>query len=177
MPGFKRKYACQQYNISTSAMSKILKEQDQILELANSGIDVNMKANNPGKNSAVEQLLYEWYVSQKNANVTATGPMLRAKAKELSTESGTEECNFSSGWLDGFRRRYNLKSKSKNSSSGAGSPHKHRGIRVEQTMRTGNSSFIKTEPEFEPGSSSLPSPPPHLLEELVDMKPSQNLPY
>ena len=91
MPGFKRKYACQQYNISTSAMSKILKEQDQILELANSGIDVNMKANNPGKNSAVEQLLYEWYVSQKNTNVTVTGPMLRAKAKELSTESGTEE--------------------------------------------------------------------------------------
>ena len=98
-----------------------MKDKDQILELAKTGIDQNMKAKHMGKNSLLENILYDWYVSQKKANITVTGPMLKAKAKELSN-SGTEECNFSNGWLDGFRKRYNVKLTSKSSSSTADNP-------------------------------------------------------
>jgi hypothetical protein len=36
-PGFKRSIACQQYDISTSCISQILKEKDNILRIASTG--------------------------------------------------------------------------------------------------------------------------------------------
>jgi hypothetical protein len=48
--------------------------------------------------------------------------MLKAKAKELSN-SGTEDCVFSNGWLDGFRKRYSIQLLSKKTSPGADSPN------------------------------------------------------
>jgi len=106
-PGFKRSIACQQYDISTSCISQLLKDKDQILELAKTGVDKNMKSKPMGRNSLLEHILYDWYVIQKKNGLTVTGPMLKAKAKELSN-SGEQECSFSNGWLDGFRKRYRV---------------------------------------------------------------------
>lgn len=121
-PGFKRSITCQQYGISSSCISQILKDKDQILELAKTGVDKNMKSKPMGRNSLLEQILYDWYVGQKKANITVTGPMLKAKAQELSN-SGTDACSFSNGWLDGFRKRYSIQLTSKKSSSGSESPN------------------------------------------------------
>ena len=95
-------------------MSSILKNKDKYLDLAKSGVDMNKKANTKGQNSLLEQILYDWYIVQKKANINVTGPMLRTKAEELAV-SGTDPCSFSVGWLDGFKRRFNIQLKNKKS--------------------------------------------------------------
>jgi hypothetical protein len=47
-----------------------MRDKDQILELAKTGFDKNMKTKPMGKNSLLEHILYDWYVSQKKANVS-----------------------------------------------------------------------------------------------------------
>jgi hypothetical protein len=93
-----------------------------ISESLSTGVDINMKSKPMGRNNLLETILYDWYVSQKSANITVTGPMLKAKAKELSN-SGTEECVFSNGWLDGFRKRYSIQLTNKKSSTGTDNPN------------------------------------------------------
>jgi hypothetical protein len=85
-----------------------LKKKDQILAMANSpGVDPSMKSLNLGKNSLLEQILYDWYKNQTKAGVNVTGPMLRSKAEELSSASEVS-CSYSCGWLEGFKKRYKI---------------------------------------------------------------------
>ena len=88
-------------------MSRILKTKDKYLELAKSGVNMNNKSSKREQNSLLEQILYDWYIDQKKANVNVTGPMIQAKAEELS-HSGTDTCKFSAGWLERFKQRYNI---------------------------------------------------------------------
>ena len=238
-PGFKRDEACKEYGIQRSCISSILKKKDEILGMANSpGVDPTTKSFNLGKNSLLEQILFEWYKNQTMSGVNVTGPMLRSKAEELSSASEVK-CNFSCGWLEGFKKRYKIQFKNsrkealietKNNSlleqilaqwvkhqqscniivSGPAlkskaeelakvcastsegfkftttwldSFKKRHGIRFrtvsEQTPTTTavTSPATKTEPGFEPRSYSLPPPPPHLWQDLVDQKPPPNLPH
>jgi hypothetical protein len=237
-PGFKRDEACKEYGIKRSCISTILKNKDRILAMANSpGVDPSTKSFNFGKNSLLEQILYDWYKNQANVGVNVTGPMLRSKAEELSSASEIK-CNFSCGWLEGFKRRYKIQFKysrkealieTKNNSlleqilaqwvmhqqscniivSGPAlkakaeelakvcastsegfkftttwldSFKKRFGIRfrtISEQASTIGTSQTKTEPGFEPRSSSLPLPPPpsHLWQDLVDQKPPPNLPH
>jgi preprotein translocase subunit SecA len=224
--------ACQKYNISAPCASKILQAKDEILELAKSGVNTNMKAKHVGRNSLVEQILFDWYKNQTKAGVNVTGPMLKSKAEELSSASEVS-CSFSTGWLDGFKRRYQIQFKSSQKESRQETKNnglleqilaqwvkhqqacnvivtgpalkakaeelakvcastsegfkfstiwldsfkKRHGIRFrsasEQITTFENSPVSKTEP----GPSSLPPPPPHLMEELMDVKPPPNLHY
>jgi hypothetical protein len=88
-------------------MHAILKDKDKYLELAKSGVNMNNKSSKREQNSLLEQILYDWYIDQKKANVNVTGPMIQAKAEELS-HSGTDTCKFSAGWLERFKQRYNI---------------------------------------------------------------------
>ena len=74
------------------------------------GVDPNMKSFNLGKNSLLEQILFDWYTNQTRDGVNVTGPMIRSKAEELSSASEIQ-CNFSCGWLEGFKKRYKIQFK------------------------------------------------------------------
>ena len=53
----------------------------------------------PVRDGKLEKILYDWYSQQIANNVKITGTILRAKAQELSVETGSKQCKFSSGWL------------------------------------------------------------------------------
>ena len=58
----------------------------------------------------LEQILYDWYTQQISNNVKITSLMLRSKAEELSTASSEPSGKqFSSGWVEGFKKRYGIK--------------------------------------------------------------------
>jgi predicted transcriptional regulator len=110
-PGFSQDKAAKEYGISQSAVCKILKNKFNIY--CNSASSSNIKKNlSRGKNDALEETLYEWYLQRKTAGLPISGPLLRSKAEELAnsfTCSAEAGFKFSNGWLDGFKRRYDIR--------------------------------------------------------------------
>jgi len=111
-PGFKRKRAMVEYGVSLPFISNLLRDKDKILELSKRQLDKSRKTMRFGTNHLLEEILYEWYVIQQKANIIVTGPMLKAKAEEMSNASSTDNCTFSNGWLEGFKKRYSIQLKS-----------------------------------------------------------------
>ncbi len=58
--------------------------------------------------SAFEDDLYKWYVRMKSRGFHITGAMLRKKAHSLADEAGITNFKASNGWLNRFRRHYNI---------------------------------------------------------------------
>ena len=110
-PGFSQDKAAKEYGISQSAVCKILKNKFNIY--CNSASSSNIKKNlSRGKNDALEETLYEWYLQRKTAGLPISGPLLRSKAEELAnsfTCSAEAGFKFSNGWLEGFKRRYDIR--------------------------------------------------------------------
>ena len=58
----------------------------------------------------MERILYDWLLQQQLNNASVSGHVVRAKAEELCKAcSPATEYNFSLGWLDGFKKRYNVR--------------------------------------------------------------------
>lgn len=61
------------------------------------------------ENSSLDQMLYEWYVQEKNTGIRVTGPMLRKKALELNKIlNGPETFKASTGFLNKFKKRHDI---------------------------------------------------------------------
>ena len=110
---FSRKKICEEYSISKATISSILKDQKTHLENYDSGIPGKHKTMRKPDFPEIELTLYEWFTKMTRLNVPVSGPMLIGKAKKLHSNSKykNDEFLFSSGWLEGFKKRYNIKFK------------------------------------------------------------------
>ena len=70
-------------------------------------------ANKNVETQNIDEATYEWYQKARLDNIPVTGPMLQEKAKRASEELGDSELTASNGWLDRFKKRFNVKSKVK----------------------------------------------------------------
>ena len=59
----------------------------------------------------VNESLYEWYLLATSKNIYPNGPQLSEKAKEIAIKLKKEGFNASEGWLDKWKKRYNIKKK------------------------------------------------------------------
>ncbi len=121
-PGFQQYAAAEKLGISTSSVSKILKNQSSILDAFDSGHNNNQKRMVSGKEAALEADLYKWIVKTQRKGFPISGPLIIAKAQELhiaahhqltstSSSDSSPKIKFSTGWLDRFKKRYNLQFK------------------------------------------------------------------
>jgi hypothetical protein len=105
------------FGIGRTTLIRILREKDQILSLASSGFDTNSKSKKMGaQNTLLEKIVYDWYQNLTKSGVNVTGPMLQAKAQELSS-SAVVNCSFSNGWLLNFKKRYSIQLKNSKKSN------------------------------------------------------------
>jgi predicted XRE-type DNA-binding protein len=111
-PGFCQAKAAREYGISTSSVSTILKKKfDIYCHPASNKTKYSRKNLTWGKNDVLESKLYEWYLQQTPLGNPVSGPILIAKAQELSQSYdcyATTGFKFSNGWLDGFKKRYDI---------------------------------------------------------------------
>ena len=70
------------------------------------------KKRQPANWEDLEMALYEWQQKQELKHATITGDILKAMAKRfwarMPQYQGVEEPKFSTGWLDGFKKRYKI---------------------------------------------------------------------
>ena len=59
----------------------------------------------------VEIATLNWFIGARNDNIPISGPVLCAKAEELASQLDIESFKASTGWLDRFKERNDIKFK------------------------------------------------------------------
>ena len=81
------------------------------------------KDHGEANNKLMEKILYDWLIHQQKNHATVSGHMVRAKAEELSKGvSPDSDYKFTTGWLDGFKKRFNVRLSDKYSSAQPSQP-------------------------------------------------------
>ena len=57
----------------------------------------------------LNKLLYDWYTLAVSRNIYPGGPQLSEKGKEIAAALGKSEFKASNGWLDKWKKRYNIR--------------------------------------------------------------------
>lgn len=103
----KRKELSTKYKIDVSTVSKIIKNEEKILELAKVS-NLKSKRQRKGDYPNVEKALTMWFNDVRSKNAVVTSLMLLNKAKEFSIKLN-EEFEPDTSWLFRWRQRTNIK--------------------------------------------------------------------
>ncbi|KAH9142466.1 hypothetical protein AeRB84_006921 [Aphanomyces euteiches] len=118
--------------LDRSTISKILKSQVQ------DTFHLSRKANIPSKFPAMETELYEWIKVWEDLKIPLVdGKIILEKATQLLSKQGTTS-SLSNGWLDRFKRRYNIKSRRLYGESASADVSVVESGRAEMLLRTQN---------------------------------------
>ena len=99
------------YGIDATVVAKWRKNEEKLIQSVAQGAQFHIKGGGLKRDDLLDQILYEWYSHQVASNVKVSGTMLRVKAHELSTAcaTGSEGSKFSHGWLEGFKKKYDIR--------------------------------------------------------------------
>ncbi len=112
--GRSQRQLAKEFGISKTQVQCLLKRKDEILGYYKAGLDSWRKRSKLRRNSSEEinERVIQWYKGQNDEAIT--GPMIQAKAIEITQELGLSNVfKASNGWLDSFKRRYDLPRKYK----------------------------------------------------------------
>jgi hypothetical protein len=104
------------FRCGRSTVTKILQQQEQLLEEERNGTNLKMQRKREPNWVAMEQALITWINQASVHNLTITDEIVRMKAKDFAAAIYTSPddvlSSFSTtdGWLAGFKTRFSLKS-------------------------------------------------------------------
>jgi Tc5 transposase DNA-binding domain/Fission yeast centromere protein N-terminal domain len=102
-----------QFPIDLSMVSRYLGPRYKHLDAGVSRLDASKSR--ISKWSLLEEALFAWQQRAQNAHLVISGDILKEKAAQFwpILYPGIEPPKFSTGWLDGFKARYSIKSRKK----------------------------------------------------------------
>lgn len=112
--GINRSAIMNEFNIGSSTIYDIKKNEDKLRaflaesEASTKHSEVRRTLRKP-KMVQLDAALFKWFSENRSEGKTITELMLIEKAKEFHSEMNiTEACNFSKGWLRGFKYRHGI---------------------------------------------------------------------
>ncbi|XP_071533045.1 uncharacterized protein [Panulirus ornatus] len=103
-----------EYGIGTSTVSDVKKHEAEILEYVETNGDfvaMTRRKLESGAKADVEEAVFGWLLKEVRRGEEVTGAEVMARARhEHQTLRGTDEFRASTGWLERFKRRYNIRS-------------------------------------------------------------------
>jgi hypothetical protein len=101
------------FDCGKTQIGKILKSKESLLSMYEtnaSGSRVHTaRTQRPSEFEEVNKTLYQWYILACSKNINPGGAQLIEKAKEIAECIGKTEFKGSRGWLDKWKKRYNVK--------------------------------------------------------------------
>ena len=109
-PGTNIRELAELFECGKTQVAQILKKEELfgMYESNTSGSRVHT-VSRPSEYSEVNKALYEWYNIACSKNIYPGGPQLTEKAKEIAEKLGKSNFTGSRGWLDKWKKRYNVK--------------------------------------------------------------------
>ena len=99
-----------QFQCGKSTVSDILKKQNAYLEQFEEIEKPNAKRLNKASFSEeLNKAVYAWFTRVRTQNIPVSGPLLQAQAVIFAKQLGFDEFKGSNGWLENFRKRFNIR--------------------------------------------------------------------
>lgn len=102
------------FHVSAAAISKIKRNKKNIYGAVSGTCDeIRRKTLHSAEYADLEKQLYTWFLNQRERNCPMSGPILKAKAKNLFKKmypnKTPNEFRASQGWFTKFKRRYGIR--------------------------------------------------------------------
>lgn len=97
-----------EFGISTSTLSIILKNMDDIMKRSKSCDNWNIKRKRAAEFPDIEECLVKWFKQCRDSNVSIGGPIIQKKAEFFAKSLGHNDFKASNGWLEKFKKRHNI---------------------------------------------------------------------
>ena len=111
--GIKTRELSQIFGCGKTQIAKILKNKDSILSTYEANLFETTKHDSKmsriSEYAEINKALYEWYVPARSKNIFAGGPQIAEKGRQIAAALGRPEFKGSNGWLEKWKKRYNLK--------------------------------------------------------------------
>lgn len=100
-----------QYKVERSTISKIIREKAKWLGSGPDSFSESPSRHRPSKFPEMEKLMVPWLEKMTQARRAITDSSIRSKAREIanSLHIGDSQFKASSGWVDNFKRRHNIR--------------------------------------------------------------------
>jgi hypothetical protein len=99
------------FGVHPSAISRIMKQKDLILNDWQNNTNPDRKRKRTGKAEDVEEALLRWFSQARSRQVPVSGPMLMEKANCLAEGLGLSDLKATVGWLERWKERKGIKFK------------------------------------------------------------------
>lgn len=97
-----------QKNMAKTTVSTIWSNREKIKK-ANESLSYKSKKIRKPVRQDIDQALLRWFETRRSENIAISGPVLKAKAEDLSKRLQADNFSCSTGWLERFKVRYNIK--------------------------------------------------------------------
>ncbi|KAK1157956.1 tigger transposable element-derived protein 4-like [Acipenser oxyrinchus oxyrinchus] len=99
------------FGVNQSAISRIQKNKEKILEEWQKNGNPHRKRNRAGKAEDVGAALLQWFIQARTRQIPVSGPLLMEKANRLAQGLGLMDFKASNGWLERWKERNAIKFK------------------------------------------------------------------
>ena len=111
-PGIGVRELAQVFKCGKTQVGQILKNKESLLSMYESNISrsrIHTGPSRPSEFAEVNKALHEWYLITCSKNTYSGGPQLIEKAKEIAERLNIPNFKGSRGWLEKWKKRYNIK--------------------------------------------------------------------
>src|SRR6185369_2397759 len=98
-----------QFGISTSQVSDILRESEKWLKIDPSSYQAKLKRPSIVQFTEIEEALILWIEKALECNSTITDSIIKQKGMKFAELLNDQDFSGSSGWLSNFKQRYSIR--------------------------------------------------------------------
>ena len=103
----------QVFDCGKTQISKIIKNKDSILSMYEANVSHTTKHDSKmsrvSEYADINKALYEWYTLACSKNIYPGGPQIAEKGRKITSALGKPEFKGSNGWLEKWKKCYNLR--------------------------------------------------------------------
>ena len=96
------------YGIPKNTLSTWIKNKDKIFEAAQKGMITKRHRLRAGSYEKLDQAIFKWLLTVRSRDVAVLALILKTKAVDFAEKMSIENFHASDGWLDHWKKRYNV---------------------------------------------------------------------
>lgn len=97
------------FQIGKTQAGEIIKKKEELTAKWHAGGNENqIRSFLKSEGLNIDKTCYEWFRKARNKSIPVSGPLIKAKAKEIAEHLGYKDFRASDGWLEKFRKRHNI---------------------------------------------------------------------